>query len=194
MEEPIVILSIPRSGSSLIAGLFHIHGVWVGRCQKPDKYNPKGYFENLDIKKELKKRYGRLSHTGRRAEAQRGFRGSIHPYTPESGKWLFKCSAMYLNAWHEFSPQFICVRRSWTGTTESNKNTNFLGTKEPKRITELIASHHQEMNRAEGVNVYPDELINRDYSSLYEAFEYCGIKLNEEAVDNFIDTSAWHYK
>jgi len=38
-----------RSGTSMTAGLFAAHGVWFGRCKPADWYNPKGYFEHLEI-------------------------------------------------------------------------------------------------------------------------------------------------
>ncbi len=51
IPEPIVVLGCPRSGTSLVAGLLHAHGVWVGDCRAADEHNPRGYFENKAIAK-----------------------------------------------------------------------------------------------------------------------------------------------
>lgn len=50
----VVILSLPRSGSSLLAGILHDSGIPMGESfQKPDDNNPTGYFEDLRLKRSL---------------------------------------------------------------------------------------------------------------------------------------------
>ena len=43
----VLILPLPRSGSSMVAGILHHLGVDMGPCQPPDAANPSGYFEDL---------------------------------------------------------------------------------------------------------------------------------------------------
>jgi hypothetical protein len=43
----VLILPLPRSGSSMVAGILHHLGVDMGPCQPPDDANPRGYFEDL---------------------------------------------------------------------------------------------------------------------------------------------------
>jgi hypothetical protein len=43
----ILILPLPRSGSSMVAGILHHLGVDMGPCKGPDIANPAGYFEDV---------------------------------------------------------------------------------------------------------------------------------------------------
>ena len=50
MVDPILIAGAPRSGTSLTAGILHQHGVSVGKHNAHPKFNPKGSFENTQMK------------------------------------------------------------------------------------------------------------------------------------------------
>jgi len=48
----IIVLGLPRSGTSMVSGVLHHLGVFMGKEDKftpPDEWNPLGYFENLEI-------------------------------------------------------------------------------------------------------------------------------------------------
>lgn len=46
----IIVLGLPRSGTSLVAGVLHHLGVFMGeKFTTPDFWNPRGYSENLEI-------------------------------------------------------------------------------------------------------------------------------------------------
>lgn len=48
MSKCILVLGLPRSGTSMIAGILHHLGVFMGNQLTPaDKRNPNGFFENL---------------------------------------------------------------------------------------------------------------------------------------------------
>lgn len=188
--EPIVILAMPRSGSSMTAGIFRLHGCWEGRCREGDKINPKGYHENLDVKDILIRRFGRLAQTTAPAKPQQGFRQEVLRLSPE-GKWFVKHSAMYRNAWFEFKPKFICVRRKTSGLLGSNKVTGFLGTRDELQMMRIIDAHNEEMDRSEGVDVYTDELIEGDFTSIFNALEACGIVPDQEKIKNFVEPDYW---
>jgi hypothetical protein len=54
LKKPIFITGLPRSGTSMIAGLLDHCGVWTGKTVGSDiKNNPKGYFENIQIREKL---------------------------------------------------------------------------------------------------------------------------------------------
>jgi hypothetical protein len=55
-----------------------------------------------------------------------------------------------------------------------------------KRMDELIETYG-------GVNVYTEDLIHGDLSSLEIAFDYCGLKFNPEIANQIIDPQQWHY-
>ena len=48
--EPILIVSAPRSGSSLLSYILNESGVQIGICKQGDEFNLKGYFENIRIR------------------------------------------------------------------------------------------------------------------------------------------------
>lgn len=49
ISQPILIVSPPRSGSSLLSNIIHDAGVFGGIMKPADKWNINGYFENLAI-------------------------------------------------------------------------------------------------------------------------------------------------
>ena len=54
-RRPILVTGLPRSGTSLIAGLLHEFGAWTGTTLAGDEYNPKGYFEHAGIREDIVK-------------------------------------------------------------------------------------------------------------------------------------------
>lgn len=190
LPEPIVILAMPRSGSSMIGGIFHLHGCWEGLCNSASGYNPKGYHENIDVKMMLIRRYGRLAQGVVPATKSDGFKHEVLKLKPR-GKWFVKHSAMYREAWWEFSPKFVCVRRSEEGLIGSNKKTNFMGTRDEMKLKAIIAAHNRQMDLSKGVDVYTDDVVKGDYSSLERALKYCGIEPDLEKVDDFVEPRYW---
>ena len=186
---------MPRSGSSLTAGIFSQHGVWTGRCRPADTYNPKGFFENLDIKKLLLKHFGNLTQKMREAEFNPDFLPEARNVLPD--EFLVKHSAMYANAWQGLDVKFIFVRRDLEANTNSCFRTGMVGNRPKAQIREIIISHHEVMDRIErehgGVNVFTDELVEGNYESIKEALEYCGLTFNQDIVEGFINKDYWHY-
>lgn len=193
--DPIVILAMPRSGSSMTAGIFSKHGVWTGRTHPGSTPNPKGYFENLDFKEDLIRRYGRLAQTTSPATHCDGFAQFVRRTAPEGKKWLVKHSAMYRKAWDEFSPKFVCVRRRIDGLLGSNRKSGFLGTRDDVEMRKIIEAHNEQMDIAVslqgGMNVYPDEWIEGNYESIEKALEFCGIEPNRSVIEDFVEPEYW---
>lgn len=188
--HPIVILACPRSGSSMVSGIFHYHGVWVGNCRRPDRFNEKGYFENQDVKNLLKKYCGVLVQKCEVAEESDEFLTEVEKLKPQF-PWLVKHSSMYWKVWRPWEPVYICVRRSIEGSVKSNRKTGMVGQKNIRRI---IERHHDEMDRSGGINVYTDQIIEGDDSSLRTAIEFCSLNYDPEITRKFVDPTLWHYK
>lgn len=192
--EPIVILGMPRSGSSMISGIFAQHGCWVGRCREGDSMNPKGYFENLDVKDWMIRNHGRLAQTVRMASPGEGFMAYMRLLLGSyDGPWVVKHSAMYFRAWHEFKPRFVCIRRSKKGILESNRECGYLGTKDEAAMIDIIDAHNYAMDLSGGVNVYTDSVVAGDYESLYVAFERCGLEFDPQIAHDFVEPEFWHH-
>lgn len=101
MREPILILGTPRSGTSMTAGVFHQHGVWVGSCRPGSNRNPKGFFENKKIKNILMERYPKAIAEGHPIEPSvgNGMRAQVEAALIKDkypgGPWLWKGSVRY---------------------------------------------------------------------------------------------------
>jgi len=48
-ERPILITGVPKSGTSLVAGIVAQSGAWTGKCYDQEEFQPRGYFENIII-------------------------------------------------------------------------------------------------------------------------------------------------
>lgn len=53
MFSQIIVTGCPRTGTSMVAGILHLAGAFVGDTGKPTQYNAKGFFENLRIREEV---------------------------------------------------------------------------------------------------------------------------------------------
>jgi len=198
VTEPILLMTCPRSGSSMTAGLFHVHGVWAGTCRPGDEWNPKGHFENLPVKNLIKKQWHRsIVNKGVLAKRLPGFREAVETAIRgdgyDGGKWLWKGSALYWPAFFEFDPTWITVRRNRESTVRSCIRSGML---DSRRTGETIDIHHRvmdELNARGAVEVRTDELVAGEYSSLERALDRCGIEMDREKVRQWIDPGAWHY-
>lgn len=194
MTDPIIIVSMPRSGSSMTAGIFAKHGVWVGPARKGDRYNAKGYFESLPFKELLIKHAGRIAPAGKLAKPVQGWREiaentiAKHGYT--GGPWLVKHSAMYYPVWHEFpNAKYICVRRDADEVMRSGKQSGFF------RADDAVQPHIEALDYCRdvlgGVDVDTAAVVAGDYSTLHKAFAYVGLEFDATIVDEFVDPSLW---
>lgn len=57
MKEPIIITGAARSGTSMVAGTFNLCGAFGGSLYGKHRANPKGMFENPDIRERVIKPY-----------------------------------------------------------------------------------------------------------------------------------------
>lgn len=195
--RPVVIVGTPRSGTSMTAGLFARHGCWTGECRKPNRHNPKGFFENLELKKILLKRAGAIVHEGRVAEYHPGFAKDINNLLVsqgyEGGPWLMKHSALYWKLWQDFYPIWVVCWRDPVSIVQSGmKSGYFAGGKTEKALMERIALHHEEMRNIEGHHVDTQKVAFGDFSSIRPAIEEIG-EFNEELAAKFVDRSHWHH-
>ncbi len=198
-DEPILIMAMPRSGSSMTAGLFAAHGVWTGTCQKPSKINQRGHFENLPIKQMLKARTGGAKPVldGEPCTPWPGFKDEVlglirRDGYPGAGPWLFKGTAMYWPLWEEFRPRWICVRRDLDSVRSSGKATGaFLA--RAGAVQAHVRALDTLRDERGAVDVDTDALIRGDYRTLEAALASCGIPMDEGKVRAFVDPSLWKH-
>lgn len=154
LRTPVFVTGIPRSGTSLTAGLLDIHGFFGGKTIGANKDNKKGFFENQFIREKVIK--PRLSAAGIDVLAQEifllptevarpklielnkkspvGFRSAIcsaiQDQGYESGPWYYKCAKLPLFA--ELAARafpeatLVVVRREKEGHISSLQRTGFM--------------------------------------------------------------------
>jgi len=98
-QDPILIAAPPRSGTTMLAGLFHYHGVWVGRARTSQFPWTNSNFgsENIDIKnifkvKGFKSGYKNWETPFPDFGTCKYLKKIIEEHVPEDTPWLVKTS------------------------------------------------------------------------------------------------------
>jgi hypothetical protein len=103
MQDPILITGAARSGTSIIAGVIHMCGVFGGDLYGPQRANKKGMFENVDVRQKLIKPY--LQQIG---ADPRGQYPLPDTYTmPVYNNWSVRTRQLFVNQGYEDGPWFI---------------------------------------------------------------------------------------
>ena len=200
MTRPVVILSAPRSGSSLTAGLFAAHGFWTGDCKPADRFNAKGYFENRMIDDAITRLYpGRIYD---RLEAMKP-----HPDWPEfirgvhvwegyrDGPWLVKSNSFTWPLWACLDPIFVFPRRDVASVVRSAQRYFPLQYRQ-RSWERIVRAHHAEEQKAKaqhgGFDIDTPRLLSGDYAQFRAALDACGVAFDEKAAREFIDPGLWN--
>lgn len=200
--EPIIILGQPRSGSSMTAGLFAAHGVWVGTCRPPGPWNAKGFFENVPVKKIIINMHKAIVRKGIIAQKTPGFRAAVLEAIKadgySDGPWLWKGSAMYWPAFFEFEPRFVVVNRPRDQIFSSTRKSKMLNQNETaEQLYANIDFHQQQMDylvtykQAARVNTY--DLIRGDFASIERAFIHAQVDYDEKIARDFVEPKLWRH-
>lgn len=98
-QDPILIASPPRSGTTMLAGLLHHHGVWVGRARTTmyPHTNIKFGSENIDIKEIFKQECRRLHYKNWEVPfptepLRSDVKARVESFVPHDTLWLVKTS------------------------------------------------------------------------------------------------------
>lgn len=98
-QDPILIAAPPRSGTTLLAGLFHYHGVWVGRSRTTQYPGTNSEFgsENIDIKNIFKVRAFKSNYKNWETPFPnfgvcKNLKKLIEEHVPDDTPWLVKTS------------------------------------------------------------------------------------------------------
>jgi len=98
-QDPILIAAPPRSGTTLLAGLLHYHGVWVGRSRLTMYPGTNSEFgsENIDIKNIFKTAAAKIPYKNWETpfpalSSCRFLKKEIEAFVPEDTPWLVKTS------------------------------------------------------------------------------------------------------
>lgn len=189
-HELIIVTGLPRSGTSIIAGLLHLHGVWGGKYRAANYNNPRGYFENKRISA-LLKRAESIRHYAFKKEIQTILKKEKYP----DGPWFVKYGIEYgWKMWKRFNPSWILVRRNWEDIKRSQEKV-FGETYAHDQFIRAYSTMDLLRDRYGGVDIFVDRIVNGDYMSLRRFLKYnFGITFNDDVANQFIDRTLWHGK
>ena len=187
-KPPIVIFGYPRSGTSLTAELFYLHGVWAGTCNPGVKdLHPDGKFEHVRLGK----------------NQNRNFKDHVDQVLKEDGYiggyWLAKrkINNSRIKKWAVLNPYFVLVRRSQKDIVRSRKrvhkykkestdiSTEIQGIKKANQLMDYVKSRYG------GMDIHTDLLITGDYSEIKNVFSKIGIEFNPNIANNCIRPDLW---
>ncbi|MBT8138174.1 MAG: sulfotransferase [Gammaproteobacteria bacterium] len=219
-ERPLFILGLPRSGTSLVAGLCKKSGFWVGTTVVADRNNPKGYFEHVEIREALIKQLLielgcdplgvrklpepdalQVSFNVKRKLAQVLKRDGYRADRP----WLYKDAKMCL-LWPLFHQAFpnanwLIVSRDTESFVDSCLRTNFMRQHSDSRefwyslaeqYLQRLASLREVSSRV--FELHSPDLFAGDYSKLERVLQAYGLIKNEAKLGKFINADHWHGK
>ena len=178
----IAVVSLGRSGSSLVAGLLYDAGVWFGSCRGADRWNPTGHFENHAIKRRLYESYGQ-NWLGEPPKRKINVDDILESQGYEE-PWAVKHGAFYAHVWE--NPTFIRVYRPLEKVLESYERCGWLkGHGDPE---EIVTKHRQIMDGLGGFRIDSDRLIEGDHRQMEKIGEHLGLTL----CFNRINKDLWH--
>lgn len=201
MSEPILIMAMPRSGSSMTAGIFAAHGVWTGTSKPPSEVNPKGTFEQQAIKRLIIKSEGDSVAEGRMSCYNENIHERIIELRDadgyEGGPWLWKGSALYSPLFVHFRPKWVVCRRDKEASFASIRDSRLFGNRiDDARLRRVIDIHHDAMDGLllfGAAEVDTKAVANGDFTTIRAAVEYCGLEFDEKATREFVDPSLWRH-
>lgn len=229
--SPVFITGIPRSGTSMIAGVLQICGAFLGGTPKPEKQSPRGMYENKKIHDRLVEPF--LLGLGADPFCQFplprmdslhipiDWRDRVVGVLEEEGFPLGACWAYKSNkscliwpVWDFAFPnaKWIIVRRRTGDIINSCLSTMYMKAfKDPSNLKEIGVSSEEEGWKwmahqyeshfigmmEKGLNckvIWPDRMINGDYSQLYEMMDWVGLKWSSKIFAEalaYIDPKFW---
>lgn len=215
-DRPIIITGCARSGTSLIAGIFHTCGAWMGKVTGPTRWNRKGQFENEVIRDKLTKPF--LTSIGADPMGQLPLPDvAISPEEPNwqtrvlkvirsqgySGvsPWAFKGAKACLiwSVWNRAFPEarWVIVRRDDDKVIDSCMKTSFMKRRNTRESWQEWIDHHKQcFNQIYSAAPYVYEIWGKDVVAdplcSKALVDTLGLDWDWEAVKNFVSKELWN--
>ena len=217
INSPVLILGVPRSGTSLVTGLLALNGLWVGRTMPGDMSNPRGYFENVTLREQVNK--GLLRQLGYdefgvqklppatglpRAAGLRKLVFSTINGEGYDGRqpWGFKDPKLTLTwpIWHQEFPnaRWIIVRRPTNSVIQSCLRTPFMRrhSADPKFWRRFVAEYDQRLDRMQSAGLWlrrirASEIIDGQLDRIAALAKDLGLDWNQDFAQEFVDRQLW---
>ncbi len=216
IDNPIFILGIPRSGTSLLAGLISLTGIWTGPTNPPSINNIKGFFENRAIKDISTYRILRDADYCRRGQCPipqpedvlkpifdvyNGIVRVMYEQGYNEGPWMFKDAKITLmwKLWYEMFPKadYFITKRCDEDIINSCIRTNFMNMYQDRKGWQgWIDTHHKHLDNfrktdAKIHEIDTSELVNGNIVELAELIYDLGFELPLAEAKKFIVPEAW---
>jgi hypothetical protein len=197
MPNPIVVLGTPRSGTSLVAGLLGVHGVWYGNAQwGRTNRHPKGDFVNKRISDAIEyidknniTNKNRIVDIVQTAAVNDGY---------SYGNWLIKQKTTKWDVLKNLEPIWVLVRRDLESTYKSQVRSDLIKDKKPiekRKHRSMWLKHNDIMNYLNGIDVDVNEIMHKgNFKSIEEILSIIGLSFSKRRANNFIERDYWHGK
>jgi hypothetical protein len=193
----------------MVAGIFALHGFWVGKsCRSPDKFNAKGYYENLAVKHCMKSKFRdniKQANKGKvydiKPTETRAFKLMIEHvikrdgYRDDEQPWLVKFGASYWKPWKRVYPNgtTICLFRNAKAVIASGQRT-FKVTQERIEAAHRLMEEALQSDTSDCVfRVDYEEIIAGNYSQLVAPFRRENVEIDFDVVNDFVDPNLCHF-
>ena len=203
-QKPILIASPPRCGTTLLAGLFHKHGAWIGKARVTSypKTNSLLGTENQDIKKYLKSLLGDYKNWNLPTptiDNVRGFKEEIEGIVPDNQVWLVKTSNILFTwrLWRNAYPDAIWIfpKRDINKIVDSAMRHPAMKKRGREKIDifiEALQKRQEFISRftKNRVFVNVNNIVND--GECKDLIEYVGLEYDQSITDNWINKGMWH--
>jgi len=208
-NRPILIAGPPRSGTTMLAGVFIYHNCWVGNCKVtsyPETNSLLGT-ENVKIKKYLKSLYPKYRNWTipipdvKEDEKLRGFLSKL---VPPDNAWVVKTGALLITwrIWNNVFPEALWVfpERPFKDIVSSALRHPAMRRRGDRRIRKFIKSLQVrqsviEENVKNSIRVDTHTIgKHRDFTRCKEMVEKAGLQYEETVVDLWVKRKKWHGK
>jgi tetratricopeptide (TPR) repeat protein len=218
IDRPIFILGVPRSGTSMVAGLLNVCGAWAGKTVPGGAVNPRGFFEHIILREKVNKKIlsslncdplgvkklpaldllpgiPDLSGIVKQVIRSEG--------CPEDRPWLFKDAKLSL-IWPIYksafpSARWIIVRRKNEDIVRSCLKTNFMvqHSTDPLFWSRWIDAYLDRLDtlKKTGVwwrEIWPHDVVSGNLGVLHQLIDELGLIWEENNIRDFILPGSWH--
>ncbi len=217
-DRPILVTGLPRSGTSLIAGLLAESGAWVGKTVPGGPPNPRGFFEHIALREGVVKSILRVLECDplgvrRLPELDTlppvdNLRETVHQLLRREGydgrrPWLFKDAKLTL-LWPQWAAAFpqarwVIVRRDIEAVIDSCLRTHFMAWHglDRHRWRQWAEAYLERLRRLKASvpwarEIHPHTLVAGDWSPFLGLAETLGLEPEPQRLHRFLLPERWH--
>lgn len=218
--QPVFVVGLPRSGTSMIAGSIAACGAWTGQTVPGGDVNPKGFYESIYLREKVNKRI--LEAAGAdplgisplpdlfNLPNVNGLRQTAYDLLEHEGytrdrPWMFKEPKLTL-IWPVFAQAFphaywVVVRREKKHIIDSCLRTPFMVQHGTDRVfwedwadAYIARLELLKTTVTQCWEIQADNVAQGDYSDLEPLISWLGLRWNKAAVDQFVAPELWNSK